>query len=341
MLHGVVTIDQAIASGTPRRKVYRHVERGEWLKLHEGVYLTTPSIEGDGRWKAELAAGLLRGGKDSMVSHRSAAILHGLEGITGRPIDITVSTSAKHRPKGAHRFERVDPDPVCIDGLLTTSLVQTLLDLAQVCDADVVEQAVESAIRGTDPRRPDVWNKALLLRLRAAALEHPRRNGSFLFRTVLGRRSDTDRPTGSFPETLLFQALRDVGIDMVRQPTLRIVDANGYKLDTLFPDLGTVPRRLLLEVDGGEAHNELTRQRDLRRQNKVLRGFALRRYTAVEILKDAAAVAREIERSTRDSEVSESTWTVDGVSVSYSTNEFLVVDTRRNAREEAMRRRAS
>jgi very-short-patch-repair endonuclease len=346
MLHGVVTIEQAIASGTSRRKVYRNVERGEWLKLHEGVFLTTPAIERDARWKADLAAGLLRGGKDSMVSHRSAAILRGLEGMTGRPIDLTISGSAKHRLSPAHRFRCVDPDPVTIDGLLTTSLVKTLLDLAQLCAADVVEQAVESAIRGPDPRQPDVWNEALLSQLRAAALEQPRRRGSFTFRTVLDRRSDADRPTGSFPETLLFQALRDLGIDTVRQPTLRIVDLNGYRLDTLFPDLGSVQRRLLLEVDGGAAHNELTRQRDLRRQNKVLRGFALRRYTAVEILDDAAAVAREIERSTRrersgGSAESDDCWTVDGVSVSYSANEFLVVDSRRDAREEAKNRRAS
>ncbi len=337
-------MDQAIASGIARRKVYRLVERGEWLRLHEGVYLTTPTIEGEARWKADLAGNLLCGGKGSVVSHRSAAILHGLEGITGLPIDITIPTAAKHRPKGAHRSGSVDscvdPNAVLIDGLLTTSLVQTLRDLAQVCDADVVEQAVESALRGPDPRRPDVWNEELLHQLRVAVLENPRRRGNFRLQRVLDRRSDTDRPTGSFPETLLFQALRRLGVVTVRQPSLRIVDTSGAVLDTLFPDIGAVERRLLLEVDGGVAHNELTRQRDLRRQNKVLRGFALLRYTAVEILKDADAVAREIERSTRLSDTMATTWSVDDVSVSYSTNEFLVVDARRNAREEAQRRRA-
>ena len=343
MLHGVLTLDQAIASGVSRRKVYRLVEQGTWQRLHAGVFLTRPVADADPgsdtRWKAELAARLLYGGAGSMVSHRAAAVLHRLEGITGLPLDVTVPTRSRHLPVGAHRSKLLDPNPVMIDGLTTTSVARTLRDIAVVCGADLVEQALESALRGPDRRRPDEWNTELLTGLRAMVTGDARLPGSFLLRTVLNRRSDADRPTGSFPETLLFQTLRTVGLTAVRQATLRIVDPTGLELDTLFPDLSLPEYLLLIEVDGAGAHTgQAALQRDLRRQNKVLRGFRLLRFTAVEVLTDPAGVADEIHRSVRG-RASLPTRESGDVSVTYSTNEFLVVDAGRSAREEAARRR--
>ena len=45
MLYGVVTMDQALAMGVSRRKVYRLVKQKIWEKLHSGVFLTTPNVE--------------------------------------------------------------------------------------------------------------------------------------------------------------------------------------------------------------------------------------------------------------------------------------------------------
>ena len=164
-------MDQALAMGVSRRKVYRLVEQKIWEKLHSGVFLTTPDIEGEAAWKAKLAGQVLSGGDGAMVSHRSAALLHRLEGILGRPEESTIQLNARTRPAGSHRTRTIDPHPTTIGGLLTTSLVRTLIDLADVCEVNQLEQALQSALRGTDPRRPDLWSQELLRALRNLAMD--------------------------------------------------------------------------------------------------------------------------------------------------------------------------
>ncbi len=296
MLHFVVTMGQANERGFSRRKVYRLVQREEWVQLHEHVFLTNPGLTDDLRWKAELAGLLLRCGPTAFVSHGAAAVLHQLEGVTDRPLDITVISDSNRFPKTVHRSRFADPNIVVIDGLAASSSARTLRDIAARYSIDVVEQAVESALRGNDRRQPEIWNTALLTELRTIVAEQPRATGNYLLRQVLSRRSDLDRPTGSFPETLLVQALRTLGLHAVRQVTLRIYDANGVLLDIFYPDLSLPGCRLLIEVDGGAAHaNERALARDLRRQNKLLRGFRLLRFTAVEIMRNPLAVAQQIE----------------------------------------------
>lgn len=338
MLHSVITLDEAMAMGISKRKAYRFAEKGTWLKLQSGVFLTNPNLVDDALWKAELAGMLLMGGRTAVVSHRAAAILHGLEGVNERQLDVTVPLQGSRRPKKAHRSGFLDSRPQILDGLRTTSLARTILDLAAVCTADVVEQALESALRGPDRWRPDVWNESLLAELREIARTQTRQPGIYVLRTVLNRRSDSDRPTGSFPETVFFQALREAGVPVVRQPTLRIVDRKGATLDTLYPDLAVLWPVILLEADGVEAHNsESSLARDLKRQNKLSLVFPIRRYSAMQILSDPAGVAHEIKQLVARLQNS-GTPQIANITVSYTENEFLVVDSSRDAKQEALKR---
>lgn len=70
MLHGVVTLDQANAMGISERQAYRYAEKGRWLKLQIGIFLTDPDFVDDKRWKADLTGLLLHGGEGALVSHR-------------------------------------------------------------------------------------------------------------------------------------------------------------------------------------------------------------------------------------------------------------------------------
>ncbi len=210
VLHNVVSMDQAIASGYSRRQVYRLVAQGKWLRLREGVFLPTSNADAEELWRANLAALLLRH-PDAAISHRAAAMLHAMEGVTERTVEATIAASAHRSPRGVHRTRYPDPAPVLVEGFATTSVERTLRDLAAVSSAAVVEQALESKLRGPDPRRPDQWNTALLTRLRESVDDGRSLPGTFRLRSVLARRSDTDRPTGSFPETLLIQMTRELG----------------------------------------------------------------------------------------------------------------------------------
>jgi very-short-patch-repair endonuclease len=331
MLHSVVTLEEAIRSGVSRQRVYRKVEKGEWVKLYQGVFLTQSDLVGEAKWKAELAGALRFAGAGTLVSHGAAGRLHGLEGIDGKPI--AVMTNGNARSPQIHRSIRVDTAATEFDLLPTTSLTRTIFDLATTYDADVVEQAIESALRGPKAYRPDLWNEPLLAELRKYANDVEQSHARFVLRTVLNRRSDTDRPTGSFPETVLFQVLRVLGLYAIRQPTLEIVDPRRETLERFFPDLVLLAFRLIIEVDSMEAHgSQLALARDLRRQNKLMRGFRVLRFTAVEILENPERVAREIYNFVRTLTPSEPTWAVGGVQVSYSLNKFEVVDASRGRR---------
>ena len=114
-------------------------------------------------------------------------------------------------------------------------------------------------------------------------------------------------------------------------------------MEKLFPDIGVPTFGALVEVDGAEAHSGAAAlARDLHRQNKLLSAFRLFRYPASTILADAMSVAVDIKRQLLHASVIGPSWRKDGVTASYTTNEFLVVDPTRYARTEArQRRRAS
>lgn len=130
VLHNVVTMSQAIEFGYSRRRVYRLVSNGTWLKLHEGVFLTTPDIGDYERWKADLKGVLVRY-PDAVVSHRAAAALHTMEGVAERMVEATVPATIQRTPAFVHRTRHVDPTPTLIEGLHTTSVSRTLRDIAQ------------------------------------------------------------------------------------------------------------------------------------------------------------------------------------------------------------------
>jgi Protein of unknown function (DUF559) len=301
--------------------------------------------ERDELWKARLWGLLVRGGPNTLISHRSAARLHGMEGIEGYPVEATVGPDGRMFAPGIHRTRHLDRNPSFIDGISTTSIERTLRDIASICSFEVVEQCLESVLRGPDRTRPDIWNSALLALIRESVKHQAKLPGTFRLGAVLQGRSDLDRPTGSFPETLIFQVLRDMGFTCVRQPTVRIVDGSGATLDTLYPDLGLLEFRLLLEVDGEKGHSgSVARARDLNRQNKLVRGFRILRLTASRILSDPHGVADEIRRNLVGVEKVGTQWQFDNISATYSTNNFLVVDRGRDARAEAeiaRRRRAN
>ncbi len=107
----------------------------------------------------------------------------------------------------------------------------------------------------------------------------------------------------------------------------KIVDPRRDHLERFFPDLALPEFRLLIEVDSMVAHgSQLALGRDLRRQNKLMRGFHVLRFTAVEILDNPHLLANEVYRFVRTLTPSNTTWSAGGVQVSYSLNKFQVVD---------------
>ena len=140
--------------------------------MHNRVYsLTPPSLlSREGRW----LAAVLACGPDAVLSHRSAAALHGLRPTDRLGIDVTVPrrTNRQHQGVDSHRSTTLTADDVTVvRNIPCTTVARTIADIAEVIRAAparaVFEQAEQeevldfrrSRIRSTAippaPARPD------------------------------------------------------------------------------------------------------------------------------------------------------------------------------------------
>jgi hypothetical protein len=163
--------------------VLRELRRGRLTEPVKGVLVIvgTPAS-----FRQRLAVATLAGG-GTVASHRSAALLHGFDGITSAPVEVTVRRGRYPSIDGVvvHRASPLDDrDVVTVHGLAVTSVARTLCDLGAVLRQDDVERCVDGALRtGTTERslretldrvrRPGPSGTATLDRV----LSDPRRTG--------------------------------------------------------------------------------------------------------------------------------------------------------------------
>ncbi len=271
----------------------------QWLAPRRGIYVDTTADNAQFQ-RAVARAHLLRAGPGSALSHHSAAEVHQFDSTHPRPNHLWISSAHAKRMSRAEGLTFIrsrsldDSEITVVDDMTITSRARTVLDLATIVDVVELERIIESAIRGADHRRPDRWRPEVLAQLERYAEGDHRRPGAAAVARCLHLRFGALRPAGSIAEVALIQALRVRGItDVIRQPRLRIFLANGKWTD-IFPDLVLPSRRLIVEVDGRH-HLDPTRHRaDLARQNKLLVGFNLARYTAIDALFDSDRIAADV-----------------------------------------------
>jgi hypothetical protein len=251
--------------GVSRGHIDYSAASGRWIRVHRGVYVDAAAPD---LTKSLLRAHLVACGPEAALSHTSAAVLHNFDSTHGYGLTTCVTAP---RNCGVHgnndsgaiglslKHSSMLSRPEVVEGFPVTSRARTLLDLAAtMCDVEC-ERVLESALRGADPKRPDLWRNEVLGELHALLQIYPRHRGAACVRRVLRLRAAQCRPTGSFPETVLFQALRDVGIVAIRQPTLTVIDKFGKRF-RYFPDLLVVAGKCVVEVDGG-GHLDAARAR--------------------------------------------------------------------------------
>ena len=127
---GLIDREQAFDLGLTPDGIENRIRIGAWARLHAGVYhlnVTSPD------WKTEVRAAVLAAGPNALASHRTAAILYGIDGFRGRMIEVTVPYTKQPMPEDVivHRTRRRLP-PDLVDGIPLTSIERTLLDLAGI-----------------------------------------------------------------------------------------------------------------------------------------------------------------------------------------------------------------
>lgn len=88
---GIVSAAQARAVGMSADAVRSKVDSGRWQRIHHGVYAT---FTGDLPRRARLWAAVLRCGRNAVLSHETAAEIHGLTRDPVSSIHLTVPLSS-------------------------------------------------------------------------------------------------------------------------------------------------------------------------------------------------------------------------------------------------------
>jgi hypothetical protein len=129
--NGVVSRSQALRAGLSPDMIKFRVSRGRWRQIHPGVYATFTGMPGR---RARLWAAVLWAGNGAVLSHETAAELHGLADNAADPIHVTVPWQRRvvephdvtvHRCRRSEELAQGGSHPP------RTRIEETVLDLTQ------------------------------------------------------------------------------------------------------------------------------------------------------------------------------------------------------------------
>jgi hypothetical protein len=263
---GLLKVKTADEAGVSKSSLLRAVEAGAVKRTARNRYVL-PGTES--RQLAYQGAYL---GQDAVLSFRGAWSYWMLDGIDGLHLEWSVRHGSRVNQEHVIQRRRYDELDVAVrDGVVVTSVRQTLLDIAARFDLDLVERAYESALRLglVDDVETREW-----------VADHAGWQGAPGLRAVQARRRPGERPTGSDDETIVMQIYRRYGIDFERQ--FEVVDEDGILIG--YADFGHPPSACLTEVDGLGTHDLANRQHDYNRQGRMEDiGYLVRRHTHEDV----------------------------------------------------------
>jgi predicted transcriptional regulator of viral defense system len=265
--HGVISLDQLQLCGLSPSAVRQRVATGRLTRIHRGVYAV-----GHGRLtlRGHWMAAVLAYGPTAVLSHRSAAALHGIRPDNRPKTDVTLpGPSARRRPGiDVHRSTTLEPkDITTVDGIPCTTLARTLLDLAEVVDRRGVKKAVDQA----EVRRKFDLRATHDVLSRAAG-----RRGAAVLGQVL---AEYDGPTLTDRELeeRFFVLCQDASVPKPEVNVwITLEEGVAYKADFVWRS-----ERLIVETDGWGSHGTRNAFESDRRRDRRLKlaGWDVIRFT--------------------------------------------------------------
>jgi very-short-patch-repair endonuclease len=141
---GAIRRDQALKVGFTVASIDWRVRTDEWQPLAKGVYRL---MEMPGRISVLRAAATVL--PHATVSHYSAAVFHGLNGVSNDTISVTVPSKTTHIFPGVRVFRNDDLSTEhlsVVRGLRATTLERTIIDLAAVLSPRHLEFIVDDLL---------------------------------------------------------------------------------------------------------------------------------------------------------------------------------------------------
>jgi len=280
---GVMCRGQLLSGGLSDHVVSRRVGRGQWQRLHSGVYAV---FSGNVDRRASLWAAILRADHGAMLSHQTAAEVDGLIDQPSRLIHVTVPASRRVSCiRGATVHVRQDAERILHPTRLPprTRLEDTVLDLADDCTDAVdavgwIARAIGRRLTTQELLRRTAGQR-LRLRWRAEinAVLAPEMAGvhsALEYRYVRG----VDRPHRLPAST--------------RQARVVLAGRTSYR-DVLYDEYG-----LTVELDGDAAHPGDARWLDIARDNAAAAdGLVTLRFSYWDVTLTPCLVAAQVSRA--------------------------------------------
>jgi Protein of unknown function (DUF559)/Transcriptional regulator, AbiEi antitoxin len=274
--YGVITREQMRRLGLGEHGIAERIRTKRLLRLHRGVYAVGhDALKPEARW----LAAVLACGDGAVLSHASAAAHWGIRGSAAATIDVTVpvrSGRTSQRGIRVHRSGRLGATETTVrEGVPTTTVERTLLDLADTLPAQALKRTIaEAEYRG-------LLDMTSLI---AVVQDNPGRRGQRVLKIAQAE-----------PEWTRSE-LEDRFLGLVERMNLPrpLVNATveGYEVDFFWPEA-----RLIVELDGFAAHGTRSAfERDRRRDRRLISaGFRIVRVTSAALSYDEAGIAADLD----------------------------------------------
>lgn len=276
---GIVSTHEAIALGLSRSTLDRRIGDGIFVKIGRGM-LALPGTA----TRPDLAMRAAQHAIGAVVSHQSAARLHGFGGIPHGLPTVTVSHRGTHVFPGVVVHQSTD----LLEGhiqwmgaLRVTTPGRTIVDLAKVFSPRRLKRLVDEALAGGKVELEDLVTLF-------STLTRQGKKGMVALRSILAERVDDGGFSESQLEVLLLELLSDAGLPMpirqFRAPWLQRI--NG-RVDLAYHD-----KRIVIEGDSRRWHTLYDAfETDRRRDNAAqLAGWIVLRFTWQMIVHDPSSV---------------------------------------------------
>lgn len=283
--HGVLSRAQALSCGLSPAAIGRRVASGRFELIFPGVYRVLGAPES---WRQQVMAACLWAGAGAVSSHRTAGALWGLDGMPPGVVEITTLRRLRSPAVLLHQSRLTPRDATAIGSIPVTDSTRTLIDLGAVARREMVEVALDDALR-----RRLTSLKLLLARL--DDLGGKGRRGAGVLRSLLEQRDPKKPPPESVLEARLIGLLRRARLpEPARQFPVREGGRLLARVDLAYPEV-----LLAIEADGYRYHSgRVAWQRDLKRRNALTsRGWRVIHVTWNDVVGGGERVLTEIRRA--------------------------------------------
>jgi very-short-patch-repair endonuclease len=298
---GLIRRDQLREAGLDWRALGRRVERGDLIPVTSGLFRLSGAPN---NWHQRIWEALLAAQDDAVVSHRTAARLHGVGSFSNAEIDIVQHGNPVAWPvdPSLHRsLQLPEHHRTLIEGIPTTTLERTIFDLAGLVSRKRWQRGWPSLPRFTVER---ILDDALVRGLPIGRVQGVLdeiggrgRGGTAVLRELLEPRGEGYVATESMLEDEVFRIVRNARLPVpVRQRIIGGMDEPIGRVDLLM-----VRFQVVIEADGRKHHialidHERDRWRDL---ELAAAGFQVVRVTWHQIKRESNRLVTQLERILR------------------------------------------